>query len=359
MSNNNEFFLSKGEKQILDAILSLEIHPYANKEEENEKIKQGEKLSPFLENIHKRAKLIQQTFDKQAKLGDWTNVFETLLVKGFIQVNGSKYELTNIGGSFAKRVRRERIGRRFSGTLVRSDMSKAHSSFCHQVFGKDLCQANMMDMEQLEKLLEVLNLTPENKVLDLACGVGRIAEHISDVTQAYVLGIDIALEAIKIAQERTQDKKKRLEFQIGDLNDLDLPQASVDTIIAIASLHYADDLAKTIGKIKDILPSNGQMGLFNFQYCFNTDSPDVLLPENTHLAQTLKKYNLSFQTWDFTDKEMEIRRKQIIVARELMEDFRIEGNEDLCKDRIEECEIDLPRLENGMKRRYLYHVKSS
>ena len=40
-----------------------------------------------------------------------------------------------------------------------------------------------------------------------------------------------------------------------------------------------------------------------------------------------------------------------------MEEFRKEGNLDLCEDRIEECEVDLPRLEAGKKRRYLYHVQ--
>jgi hypothetical protein len=42
--------------------------------------------------------------------------------------------------------------------------------------------------------------------------VGRIAEYISDVTSARVLGIDLATTVIKWAQERTLEKNDRLEF---------------------------------------------------------------------------------------------------------------------------------------------------
>ncbi|MHA2247104.1 MAG: class I SAM-dependent methyltransferase [Candidatus Hodarchaeales archaeon] len=360
MRNKNENFLSDAEKQLLDAVLSLEIQPYANKEEIDEKIKQGERLVSTFENICKRGKLIQSIMSgTQLKLVDWTNSVETLLNKEFLQKNRQIYVLTSIGRSQAKNVRGDRIGKRFSDTLIRSDKSKAHSTFCYNVFGKDLNQANMMDMVQLEKLLEVLDLSSANRVLAVACGVGRIAEYISDITGAHVLGIDIATDAIKYAQERTREKKDRLEFRVGDINDLDLPQANRDTVFGIAALHYSDDLNSTISQMKSILNPNGQMGFFTFQYCSKADSPEILQPKNTLLAHTLKKNDLSFQTWDFTDKEIEIRRKQIHFARELMEEYRQEGNLDLCEDRIEECEIDLPRLETGKKRRYLYHVHSS
>jgi SAM-dependent methyltransferase len=253
-------------------------------------------------------------------------------------------------------VRGERIGKRYSDILIRSEKSVAYSLFCERVFGKDLCQANVMDMVQLEKLLDVLNLTSETQVLDAGCGIGKITEYISDVTHAHLLGIDIAAEAINRAQARTQEKRDCLEFQIGDLNNLLLPPASVDTVIAIDTLHYAVNLGKTIGQMKALLTPHGQMGLFSFQY-YSDDVPDGLLPENTNLAQALNMHGLPFRTWDFTEREKEIQRRERKVATELMEEFRAEGNLDLCEDRIEESEEDLARLEAGKKRRYLYHVQ--
>ena len=350
--------LTAFEKQLLDAILSIELYPDANPEEADETLQVGEKMLPIAENIRKRGKLIQVTaFGKKAELMDWAAAFPRLVKAGSIKFEDGIYRLTDTGRIQAHHVRIERIGKRFSDSHVRSAKSAAHAEFCRRVYGKNLCQADLMDMVQLEKLLDVLKLSAENKVLDLACGIGAIAEYISGTTGAHVIGVDIANEAIAHAQERTQQKRDRLEFRYGDMNNLDFPPASFDTIIAIASLHYAENLDETIRQLVKVLTPDGQMGLFTFQYVSESDYPDVLLPKNTDLARALHKHSLDFQTWEFTEQEIKIWQRQLQVAKELMEAYREEGNLDLCEDRIEECEIDLPRLEAGMKRRYLYHVR--
>ena len=350
--------LKDAEKQLLDAVLSIELYPDTNPEEADENLKVGEKMMPSAENLRKRGKLIQVTaFGKKAKLMDWTAAFPRLVKAGFIQFNDGIYQLTATGRIQARLARIERTGKRFSDYHARCAKSAANAEFCQRVFGKNLCQADLMDMVQLEKLLAVLNLSAENKVLDLACGIGAIAEYISDTTGAHIIGVDIANDAIAHAQERTQQKRDRLEFRYGDMNNLDFPPASFDTIIAIASLHYAENLHETVDQLIKVLTPDGQMGLFAFQYASESDSPNVLLPENTALARVLQKHSLDFQTWEFTEQEIKIRRRQLQVAKELMEAYQDEGNLDLCEDRIEECEIDLPRLEAGMKRRYLYHVR--
>ena len=350
--------LTDAEKQLLDAALSIELYPDADPEEADETLRAGEKMLPTAENLRKRGELIQVTeFGKKAKLTDWTAAFPRLLEAGLIQFDDGVYRLTAAGRVQAQQARVERIGRRFSDHLVRSAKSAAHAEFCRRVFGKNLCQADLMDMVQLEKLLAVLNLSAESRVLDLACGIGAIAEYISDTTGAHIVGVDIADKAITYAQERTRKKRDRLEFRHGDMNDLDLPPASFDTVIAVASLHYTHDLDETIRQLINVLIPGGQMGLFTFQYAHESDSPDVVLPENTDLARALRNHSLDFRTWEFTEQEIKIWRRQLQAARELREAFREEGNLDLCEDRIEECGIDLPRAEAGRKRRYLYHVQ--
>lgn len=99
------------------------------------------------------------------------------------------------------------------------------------------------------------------------------------------------------------------------------------------------------------------MGLFTFQYASESDPPDRLWPENTDLARALQKHSLDFQTWDFTEEEIDIPRRQLQAARELIEAYRKEGNLDLCEDRLEVSEIDLSRLEAGLERSYLYHLR--
>lgn len=315
-------------------------------------------MAPTAENLRKRGELIQVTsFGEQTRFLDWTNAYSRLVEAGLVQCDDDIYGLTDAGKTQAQLVRTERTGKRCSDYFVRCAESAAHAEFCERVFGKNLCQADVMDMAQLEQLLDVLDLSAENRVLDLACGMGVIAEYISDTTGARVVGIDIAEQAITLAQERTRYKSERLEFHYGDMNNLSLAPASFDTIIAIAALHFTQDLDKTIRQLLGILTPGGQMGLFTFQYASESDPPDVLLPENTDLARVLQKHALDFQTWEFTEQEIQVLRREVQVAKELMEVYREEGNLDVCEDRIEESEIDLQRLQAGLKRRYLYHVR--
>ena len=358
MENQGIDSLTEPQKQILDAIRSLEIQPGAVDQEANEHTQPGDILPPTPANIQRRAQLIQQIyFDQQAQLQDWDNLIQQLLALGLIHRDQHALILTPQGRIAGQLIRGERIGRTFNGTLIGYQHSQAHSEFCRRVFGIDLSQADLMDKPQLDQLLEVLDLSEHNRVLDLACGIGRIAEYISDTTGASVMGIDVAADALEHARQRTAHKRSRLDFQIGNMDHLELPSASFDTVIAIASIHYADNISATIGQLKEILTADGQMGLFSFQYQSEDDPPEILLPENAEVGLALQEHGFTYQTWDFTDREIDIRRKQIQAANDLMADFEAEGNRVLAQDRIEECELDLPRLEAGKKRRYLFHAR--
>lgn len=350
--------LSEPQKQVLDALRSLEVQPGAVEQEADDHTQVGDALDPTPANIQRRARLIQQLyFDQDARLDSWESLIEQLLRQGLVQQDQDTITLTDKGRIAGQLARGERVGRTFNRTLIGYQESAAHTEFCRRVFGIDLSQANLMDLPQLEKLLEVLKLSPQNRVLDLGCGIGRIAEYISDTTGAYVLGIDAAAEALEYARRRTAGKRARLDFQVGNIDHLDLPNRSFDTVIAVASIHYAQDIPVTIGQLKQVLTPNGQLGMFSFQYQWEGDPPEILLPENTHLGQALSVHGFSFQTWDFTDSETAIRHKQIQAAKDLMPEFEAEGNRELAQDRIEECELDLPRLEAGRKRRYLFHAR--
>lgn len=340
------------ESLFLDALLSLELYP--------EKDEINKEIPSTLDSIHKRGlELHKWKIKGSSDELNLEDISELLIKKELLQRIENVYSLTAFGKTNTITIRGKRIGDRFSSEFLRIATSTAYSIFCKRVFGKDLSQANMMDMVQLDKLLQILNLSSKNKVLDLGCGLGKISEYISDVTDACVLGIDVANDAINLANKRTQEKRQRLNYKIDDINNLTISSNSYDTIIAIATLHYSIDIDKTIKQLKEILVPLGQIGIFTFQYAFENDNPDILHPDNTKLAQVLKKNDLEFRTWDFTDNEIKISQNQLIIANELKKQFQEEGNIDLCNDRIQECEIDLPRLLNGQKRRFLYHIQLS
>lgn len=246
--------------------------------------------------------------------------------------------------------KKERFEKFFSEPFIRSEQSKAHSSFCERVFGKDLCQAGMMDMVQLEKLLKMLNLSAENNVLDLGCGIGIITEYISDLTGAHILGVDFASGAIRYANERACEKQDRIKFQEADINNLNLAPACVDTIISIDSLHFAKDMEKTIRQMMLILKAGGQMGIFYSQHCN---------PQNLDLTQILIKLDLNYQAWDYTKREHDLWYRQKQVLEEMKKEFESEGNLPLFHILLLDCQTMLNAFDAGKGRRLLYHIQLS
>lgn len=248
----------------------------------------------------------------------------------------------------------------FSKMYLASSQSKAYSHFCEKVYGRDLCQANMLDEEQLQTLLTSLNLSSNDTVLDLGCGIGKITEYISDATNAKILGIDFAYGAINAANERTKHKQNRVNFTVGNLNKLsETIQNKYDVIIMIDTLYFVSDLSSCVETLKNLLNPNGKLALFYSSKKNTLDSDIDLLPENKPLGKTLIKSGFRFSTTDFTNNEKVIWEKSLSVANELKEDFLEEKNVDLYKGRIAEAKKNLEWQNKGLMTRYLYIASKS
>ncbi|MFC1852255.1 class I SAM-dependent methyltransferase [candidate division CSSED10-310 bacterium] len=288
------------------------------------------------------------------ELVDWSIARQSLMKKELLVTSDTVYFLTKEGRLYAD----ELIWNdSFSFTLIQCEQSKTYGVFCERVYGKNLTQFDMMDMAQLQSLLEVLKLDRHNHVLELGCGIGTIAEYISDVTKANIVGIDFAAGAIKRARERTQEKASRLTFQEGNMNYLDFPPDSFDTIIAIDTLYFVSDLEKTVARMMEILKPGGQMGIFYSSMAPTDDTKATLHPDKSLFAKAIQKYDVHYTALDFTEKEREIWQKQKATAEKLKMRFEEEGNLDIYHHRIKEAEIILKYVVSDRISRFLYHVR--
>jgi len=297
----------------------------------------------------------KQFFDDD--LVDWTEAFESLTAQGYLGFADGLYSLSDEATGLAEEFRRQRMSSGFDEWLIRSCECKTYSRFCELVYDIDLCQCSMVDRVQLDKLLEVLDLTPANRVLDLGCGVGRITEYISDRTGAKIMGVDFAEGVIDRANKRTAMKRDRVSFCVCDINDLNFPSNSFDTIIALDTLYFVDDLDETLGAMKRIIGDAGQMGIFYSQIIKPDDPRDLLDADSTRLAKALHSNTLPYRTWCFTENEYEIWRKEMEIAEELKADFEREGYMDLYEARVKEAEHLLEVVKDRRESRYLYHIK--
>jgi cyclopropane fatty-acyl-phospholipid synthase-like methyltransferase len=250
----------------------------------------------------------------------------------------------------------------YDAYYVATEHSQAHHAFCERVFGKDLCQHGFADLEQLDLLVQVTQLGPAQRVLDLGCGNGLIAEYLSDRTGAHITGLDYIPKAISQAQGRTAAKSERLAFIVGDINRLELPEAAFDLILSIDTMYFSEDYAATLQGLKAALRPGGQMAIF-FSHGPDFSSPkdefprETLPPDKTPLAEALRANDLTFRTWDLTRQDYELAQRRIEVLTELKPQFEAEGALFIYENRMGDAKGISQAIEEGLHARYLYLVR--
>ncbi len=102
-----------------------------------------------------------------------------------------------------------------------------------------------------------LQLRPGDKVLELGCGCGAIAEHIAELTGATPYGIN--LDRSQIEKAWKNPNLPRDQFTVGDLNMvLEFDDESFDAIYAIQPMTYISDHARTFSEVLRVLKPGGR-----------------------------------------------------------------------------------------------------
>lgn len=257
-----------------------------------------------------------------------------------------------------------RRDRDFARLFLRCQASPAYRRFCRRVYEVDLCQTNVLDRPQLDLLVAALDLRPGERALDLGCGLGTLAEHLSDVTGARLVGIDRCAAAIRAARRRTAGKRDRLTFRRGDLREL--PRLAGDdpwdAVIAVDSLYFLEDLDPVVAAFPRLLTQGGAPGGRGVVFASEilpdgARPPEAEIPSHTRIGRALARHGLRFEARDVSDREVEVWRRYREVGRELREAFEAEGALDLLQGRLDEAERALEWAEAGRIRRYLYRFE--
>jgi len=102
-----------------------------------------------------------------------------------------------------------------------------------------------------------LKLRPGDKVLELGCGCGAIAEHIAELTGATPYGVN--LDPSQIEKAWRNPNLPRDNFAVGDFNKaLEFDDASFDAVYAIQPMTYVSDHAYTFSEVFRILKPGGR-----------------------------------------------------------------------------------------------------
>ncbi len=294
-------------------------------------------------------------------LEDWSDSWQRLLDQGLIQGDASGYSLTEHGRPLAEHYYAERPDHfwyYYQHYYPAAQASKAHSELCKRVFGKDLTQDGQADMISVNDLIAYLEIGEGDRVLDLGCGAGGLSEYISDETRAHVTGLDYAATAIETAAKRTEGKRDRLRFVQGDMNSLDFTEHTFNKVISIDTVYWVADITDALTAFSRLLKPGGRLGIFVTNTPLIEDAPSAYEPDGTWIARSLRKLELDYDVYDYTETFLRFWPKLKEVALELKDDFVAEGNEVIFDSFMLDANEDyLPAAEAGKLRRYLYIVK--
>ena len=113
--------------------------------------------------------------------------------------------------------------------------------------------------------LELMDLQPQDSVLDLGCGTGWLARRIAEIVRdGQVTGVDVSDEMIRRAQAASAGIPN-LKFLRGTAEEIPAPAASFNHVISVESAYYWNQPGRGIHEILRVLrPGGSAWILINF-----------------------------------------------------------------------------------------------
>lgn len=93
------------------------------------------------------------------------------------------------------------------------------------------------------------------RVLDLGCNEGYFCQEAKRRGAEYVLGLDRNPKHIPNARKHAADAGLEIEFRQGDM--MNLPEGPFDVVLFLSAIHYIEDPAELLSRIRRILSNRG------------------------------------------------------------------------------------------------------
>jgi len=103
-------------------------------------------------------------------------------------------------------------------------------------------------------------ITPNDKVLDIGCGVGGTAIAIAKRYGVSVVGLNINEMQVERARKDARDNNLDdfVEFVVGDMTNMEFPDESFDVVMGIESTVHVDNKKKMLSEIYRVLKKDGR-----------------------------------------------------------------------------------------------------
>lgn len=117
-------------------------------------------------------------------------------------------------------------------------------------------------------------------VLDLGCGAGPVLVKL-DAQQYRLIGMDYSTDMLQLARANLGAQAQQVSLIQGECEQIPLPNESVDMVVCLGVISYAESIEKALHEINRILKPNGQ-AIVTYRNFYNDVFMDPVL-----LAKTL------------------------------------------------------------------------
>ena len=139
-----------------------------------------------------------------------------------------------------------------------------------------LQSTGMLTWDGLADVTDALRLSPGDVLLDLACGRGGYGLEVALRTGARLVGVDFSAEAVRQAAGQAHALGRPADFRVGTLQATGLEDASVDAVMVVDSIQFAEDPPQAYAELARVLRPGGRAVLTCWEV---VDRDDETQPE--------------------------------------------------------------------------------
>jgi ubiquinone/menaquinone biosynthesis C-methylase UbiE len=115
-----------------------------------------------------------------------------------------------------------------------------------------------------EELCEAVDVMPDERVLDVACGSGNATLPAARRAWGNTVGLDYVPELLERGRERAAADRLAIEFVEGDAENLPFDDASFDVVLSTFGVMFAPDHQKAADELLRVCKPGGRIGLANW-----------------------------------------------------------------------------------------------
>ena len=142
---------------------------------------------------------------------------------------------------------------------------KAVTEVQQQIWSKgDFAMVANIVYNASENLAEALEIVPDERVLDVACGSGNGAISAARRSWGGVVGADYVPELLERGRERAAAERLEVEFVEADAQDLPFEDGSFDVAMSIYGAMFAPDQQQAANELLRVVKPGGRIGMGNW-----------------------------------------------------------------------------------------------